>query len=279
MSDLISRARALRNLGGLSLSSAELAVVDSLIPAASQAIERTCRRRFAVANYDEIHDGGPHPALLLNQYPVVAVERIACEPAETLRVGNTATNVQQALAQVADAGLTLTRIVSGVVSKDVLTFADNPTLNALAAAIVALGNGWSAQVVDPTLGERASLDLAAFPGGYSARDMPMSLRMHRRDLDGFRVEPSQGIVRLPDGRHWSGGPGWWRVVYAAGFDPIPDDIQEACAELVAQLFRQTKRDPGLTHEAIGNSLAFRVHEGMAPLIRQLLDPYRRVPRV
>ena len=280
MSDLISRARALRNLGGLSLSSAELAVVDGLIPAASQAVERFCRRTFALANYDELHDGGPRPTLLLHQYPVVVVERIACDPGEVLRVANGSSAVQQALVRIGPTGSMLTRIASGIASADALTFADCPTLNALAAAIVALGNGWSAQVVDPALGERASLDLAAFPGAFAARDMPTSLRMHRRDLDAYRIDPAHGIARrLEPGRDWNGGPSWWRVVYAAGFDPIPDDVQEACAELVAQFFRQTKRDPGLTHEAIGNSLAFRVHEGMAPLIRQLLDPHRRVPRV
>ena len=48
----------------------------------------------------------------------------------------------------------------------------------------------------------------------------------------------------PDGADWCGGPSEWRVAYTAGYDAIPDDVQEACAGLVAQMFLRTKRDPG-----------------------------------
>ncbi|HKQ88599.1 MAG TPA: hypothetical protein VJS43_17710, partial [Candidatus Acidoferrales bacterium] len=52
---------------------------------------------------------------------------------------------------------------------------------------------------------------------------------------------------------WDGGVHHWRVRYSAGYSAVPDDVQEACAQWVAALFWQTKRDPGLESETIPGS--------------------------
>ena len=52
------------------------AVIDLLIPAASEAIERLCRRRFASADHTEYHDGGGKDRLVLEHRPASAVSGV-----------------------------------------------------------------------------------------------------------------------------------------------------------------------------------------------------------
>ena len=70
----------------------------------------------------------------------------------------------------------------------------------------------------------------------------------------------------------------WRVVYTAGYDAIPDDVQEACAAIVAQLFYRAKRDPGLARDEVSGMYLRLPLEGIAPLVFELLAPYRRFLR-
>ena len=51
-------------------------VIDLLIPAASEAIERFCGRRFGQSSYTEYHDGGGKDALVLAQRPVASVSGV-----------------------------------------------------------------------------------------------------------------------------------------------------------------------------------------------------------
>ena len=73
---------------------------------------------------------------------------------------------------------------------------------------------------------------------------------------------------------WDGGLHYWRVIYSAGFSDIPDDVQEACAEWVAQLFWQTKRDPGLASESIPGTASRVTLQNMPASVKLLLGPYR-----
>lgn len=69
--------------------------------------------------------------------------------------------------------------------------------------------------------------------------------------------------------NWSGWdgesdqPGMVRVVYDAGFDPIPEDIQEAVALWTAASYWQTRQDPSLASKE------------PPPAAASLLAPYRR----
>ena len=51
-------------------------VIDLLIPAASEAIEKFCRRRFASADYTEYHDGVGRDRLVLKHRPASTVSGI-----------------------------------------------------------------------------------------------------------------------------------------------------------------------------------------------------------
>src|SRR5262249_33613849 len=125
------------------------AILQTLITACSDAIEKYCRRRFVSKPYDELYNGNGDRRLMLRQYPIQSVQSVRYRPVTVLKVINNATaQNQQARVQVTSAGLQLTRTASGVaVSETLLTWATYPTINALANAVNALGNGWAAQIV------------------------------------------------------------------------------------------------------------------------------------
>jgi hypothetical protein len=256
------------------LTAPDLAILDCLITAASQAIESHCRRAFNLVNCDERYDGQDNPVLLVHHYPITAIERVMSEPAPALIARNDSGSVQRATVRVVADGLMLTRVASGVTSVQTITFASAPTLSAMATAIAALGNGWSASVAPTVEGLLPSADLAACPGTWAARAAPAELRLHIREVSDYELNARLGVLRRVLG--WPGGASFYRVVYTAGYSAVPEDVQEACAHLVAQLFWQTKRDPGMTRDAA--ALSRRPVESWPLLVRDLLAPYRRVPR-
>lgn len=273
MSDLITRERALRNLNGLNPSAAEAVLLDALIAAVSQAAENLCRRRFGQCRHDELYTGTDRVELLLRHYPIVSVERLAGTPVPVLRVTNDGAASQRAAVRVTERGLLLQRVASAVTTTNELLFATSPTLTALADAVTALGNGWSAQLVNPDDALRASADLRMIQGALSAKDRDAELLLHVDELSEYAVDAGHGcLLRQPAG--WCGGPGAWRVIYVAGYAPVPEDVQEACAQWVAALFWQSKRDPGLASESVVGAAARTALQEPPGSARALLAPYR-----
>src|SRR5258708_22458898 len=143
--DLIALARAYQNLQGVSSIDT---LLQTLLTAASDAVQKWCRRDFVSTSYDGIYSGNGQRGLILRQYPIVSIESLRYRPVTVLKITNTDPANVQARASVISTGLKLVRVNAGV--KTTLTtglsFASNPTLSALAAAVNAAGAGWSAQV-------------------------------------------------------------------------------------------------------------------------------------
>jgi hypothetical protein len=306
--NLISLERAKVNMP--SAQSTDENTIDAMIAACSDAIRKYCRRDFGVNSYDELYNGTGDRRLLLRQYPVQSVEAVRYRPVTVLKVinNNTALN-QQARVSVNSTGLILTRVASGVRSSDAsVTFSANPTLNAVASAVTALGNGWSAQIVGDSgqgsgtgdYGLWPSADLYVKPsygdgtfsqGGLTARGQFAELKMHTYELAGFQWDPRGWLLRAipytdpellhPEDLIWPIGINNFRVQYTAGYALIPDAIQEACAEWVTDLWFRTQRDPSLLSQsfsgAITQSWGAQTATSLKPptYIARLLAPYRR----
>jgi hypothetical protein len=275
MSDLITSARAKENINQSSFTSAENSTISDLVTAISKAVQRWCRRDFTSTTYDELYDGSGDDKLVLNHYPLVSVSRVAFGPVTVLKITNTSSSNQRATVQLASSvtetggsiirtstGLSLTRVASGVSSTDTsVTWAGNATLQAVANAVNALGNGWSATVT-PGYENAASADLRALMGSLTCRNVPQGgiqaeLVLHTNELSWFDVDHERGLLRrsrglltpwdvfvgdLPTFTHI---PGYWRIIYTAGYSTVPEDVQEACAEWVTTLFWQTKENPAV----------------------------------
>jgi hypothetical protein len=272
MSDLITRARAIYNLDNRATTSNENTTLDALVTVVSRAIENFCWRTFAVTSYDELYPGTDRHELVLRNYPLTAVERVAHEPTGVLRVTNTSASNQRATVKVTATGLELIRVASGVATTSTIAFASQATLTALATAITALGNGWAGTVLDANNSLRASADLRSLQGAFNAMNVNADLKLHLSERSAYGVESERGMLLSDCG--WPGRADAWRVIYSAGYSSIPDAIQEACAQWVAQLFWQTKRDPGLASESIPGSVSRSMLRDMPATVRVLIAPYR-----
>src|SRR5438874_2200539 len=89
-------------------------LLQSLVTAVSDAIEKYCRRSFYSKDYDEVYSGTGYDTLLLRAYPIQSVQSLRFGPTPVLQVTNSDTTTnQQARVKVTSTGLTLTRVASG----------------------------------------------------------------------------------------------------------------------------------------------------------------------
>jgi hypothetical protein len=301
--DLITVGRAKQNLPSITDTSQD-ANLQTLVTAASRAVARFCRRDFVSTFYDELYNGTGDRRLVLRGYPVQSVQAVRYRPVTVLKITNTdGTTNQQARASVTGTGLTLLRMASGVKTTDTsVTFAGSPTLTQVAAAVTALAGSWSAQVVG-NYGSWPSADLWC-PNGSTVDPLQdanagqgalnavsgvfAELKMHTFELSGYQVDARRGwLLRAipytdpellhPEDLIWPVGIDNFRIQYTAGYSAVPDDVQEACTEVVVGLFKMF--DHGQLWQAQhANQVALTLlakDELLPPNVRLLLAPYRQ----
>jgi hypothetical protein len=295
MANLITLARAGDQINNYSLSANETTTMNDIIAACSAAIIKYCRRDFTQQDYDELYSGNGDRRLMLRQYPLNSVKSVRYRPVTVLKVQNTdtATN-QQARVSVTSTGLTLTRVASGVSTVDTsVTWAGNVTLQAAANAVIALGVGWTAVVVGdandyqlwPSADLFAANSTGEQQGALTCRGAYAELKMHTNELAGFSFSARNGwLLRAipytdpelmrPEDLVWSPGINNFRVQYNAGYATVPSDIQQACSTWCAQLFWDSKRDPGLQTAGFSGVTAYRPFSAMPPSVETLLKPWR-----
>jgi hypothetical protein len=282
--DLISNARARVALPSAAANpSADDTAINYLITACSRAIMRHCKRSFVTDSYDELYNGRAQRQLFLRNYPLQSVKSVRYRPVTVLKITNTLANTPQARVEVLSTGLRLTRVTSGVTTTVTagLDFAGNVTLTALQAAVNAVGSGWSASSQGYDSWPSADLycpnGSTSDPGNLAGQGALQcvsgsfaELKMHTYELQGFQINARQGgLLRAipytdpellhPEDLIFPIGVNNFRVQYTAGYATIPEDLQEACAQLVAYHFRLGPREnPNIT---------------LPPIVEQYLAPY------
>lgn len=290
---IITSARALYNLNNYSHSVAEGATIEELVEAATDIIERYCRRKFLSATYDHLFNGTRTQHLLLREYPLLQVYKVLFDPAPVLRIRNTATGTNQRARVYVDPtaaseDLLLVRTASGTDTTSTLAFASYATLGDLVTAVNALGNGWEARTVSSDYDNFDTVDtFEHLQGSYNALGNWADLYAHVEELEAYDVDTDKGLLIRRDNQGsqrfltaggattWEGGVNYWRVQYKAGYNTLPDDLEEAAAQIVAALFWQTKRDPGLAQDWVpGVANRTPLHQ-MPKQAQQILNRYKR----
>ena len=272
MPDLITLARAKQAIP--SVPSADDAIVEDLIDAASEMIEHYCRRTFALTTYDEIANGRFDGRLRLKQFPIVTVTRIAASNGAALRVVNENTSLnQRATVRITTTGLVLTRVASGVTSTDSsILWSGHATVQSAANAITALGNGWKGTAV-VAFASWPPTDLRPLGVALPCLTTPAELVIHDREVPATNIDSDAGFV-FGD---FPPGDGNLRVEYSAGYATIPEVVQQACAMLVAQCYAEGKHDASLRFEGLGDAQYSRFKpEGLPEAVRRLLAPWRNL---
>jgi hypothetical protein len=299
MSDLIDLDYARQHIP--TSQDADEPAISTLISAASRAIIKYCRRDFNQTTYDELYNGTGDRRLLLRQPPLLSVQSVRYRPVTVLKIQNNLANTPIARVTVTSTGLTLLRQTSGVATTDTsVTWASNVTVLAVQNAVNALGNGWSA--VGTGYDQWPSADIYCPNGISSGTDAPLpgsqgaltaagqyaELKLHTYELAGFQLEQRRAwLLRAipytdpellhPEDLIWPVGINNFRVQYTAGYTTVPEDVQEATAELVTSWFVQRGRDLTLESESIHGSYSYAAQLARGDLpdrIRAILRPYR-----
>jgi hypothetical protein len=294
--DLITNSRATQNATLATLNTSNPGYLASLVTAASDAIRRACQRDFSQTAYAEYYSGGIYirEPMRLRQFPVLEITRVATNPRPAILVQNLNSGVnQRATVETTTSSLRLFRIASAAPVTNDLPFATYPTLAALAAAVNALGSGWSAQVIDQ-FALWPSADLRPLQGAANALSGGRQLELFTEDLQPF--------VNWPPGDPWGEEAGdqsctGWRlddetgelfgrfprgqlnirIDYSAGFATIPQTIQEACVQLVLDLYNGGLVNTTLKKATLGGgSFELQDQSSTAVLsgkVSMLLAPY------
>lgn len=267
---LITLARAEEQIPNF--NSADSAVLQDIVNASSDVIERELARTFALTTYDELYDGPGYFNLLLNNYPVTQVLRVALNPVNVLQIRNTDPDVSRASYRIdGDTNipprpnvLYLVSMKNGVETAININLQSGATsVNGVAGStytMVTLANlataintfsayGWNALA----LGIYTSWpidDLRPPQGAFDTRWQGNAyVSLHSWNQSGFDINPDIG--ELVAGNGFSRGYRNYRVIYQAGYSTIPYPIQQACAELAASVYLNRGQNPNLVSESLG----------------------------
>lgn len=229
---------------------------------------------------------GPSRQFLLKQFPVNGILRCSTDLTPVLTINQTNTSTYQRANVTLNStvgwdlpdmppavvSVRLNWVASGVPGFEDFAVASCPTLSSLIAAVNTFGSGWTAVLSDPSYALYATADFrpiqSALPalGQYQAE-----LRQYITDVP-CQVDPLTGLVDLSESDRndpWSSpnwGPDWsgafgdelfsgsrdgFRVVYDAGWDTVPGDVQQACVETVWDMLNCLTVDQRLGSESDG----------------------------
>jgi len=303
--DLIPPSRAAQSPALSALAGSNPGYLASLITAASDSIRKTCGRDFTLTTYSEYYSGGIYirEPLRLRQFPVVEITRVAASPRPALLVQNTdsVTN-QRATIETTLTGLRLVRIASAIPTTIDLPFTTYPTIATMVAAIIAQTNGWSATIRNDFT-NWPSADLKPLQGAATTLNGGRDLEIYTEDLQPFTAWPYSATIgegACDDG--CQGTTGWRlddqtgelfgrfprgqlniRIDYQAGFPAVPQPVQEACVQLVQDLYQAALVNHSLKKAKLGpGSIELNAQAGtaaMSPKVRMLLAGYMDYSKV
>lgn len=231
--------------------------IEALIDAASDLIEKFCKRRFATQAYtDQLYDGTGDETLFLDNYPVTEVDRVAEGRLRVIGITNTCADATRATVAVGSLGMTLTITGGASLGTDTLTWAVSANLTAVVAATNALtgaapAKAWAATLSGRATGNYISTELIEAPGrdclnGTIYLDMPMI-----SGVSDYICHWGEGILERTSGS-WASGSRNIIVDYTAGYVTVPSDLQVACNDIVAAMYNRRTRDGALKSEKLGD---------------------------
>jgi len=253
-------------------------LIERLIDRASDLIERYCGRKLKSRSYTkEVYDGTGTERLILREYPVTQVSRVAIGRADAFSVKNTTTSTS-AFVEVTDTKVILT--ADGSATE--LTISDYSTINDLITAIEN-ETGWECSLVDSDFGSYQASEILVRPAMYCLDPDIAYIEIPDDYITDYHLETSTDEFYNPGILYYSGGftAGHQNVFvwYTAGYTTIPYALEQACLELVKFKYDQSKRDSGLKSEKIGNVYSYTLADLKNALPDDLLSQLQLFRRV
>lgn len=234
-------------------------LIERLIDRATDFIERYCNRKFVTRTYtNEIYYGTGTNRLLLDQYPIIRILRIGIGRANAFSILNTSTDANFATVEVTSTVMRL--IVDGGANADdsSITLADHSNIDALIAAIVALGKGWSCSTLATDTATRDADELLP----QSSMFVDATKRAYCETADDYMTD--YRVISPAEGRNYGViqkagifvSSTEYFVSYVAGFATVPYALEDACVRLVKFKHDESTKDLTLASEKIGNVYAY-----------------------
>jgi hypothetical protein len=102
-------------------------LLSTLITAASDAVQKFCRRPFVSLSFDELYSGKGDRRLMLCHYPIISTLSVRYRPVTVIKLTNTMAANVHARVSWTSTGLKLVRVNAGVKTTDTsITWANTP---------------------------------------------------------------------------------------------------------------------------------------------------------
>ena len=255
-------------------------VITALISACSDVVETYCQRTFTQQTWDELHSfDRATPFLFVNNPPIQSINwiRTGRVPACYVQYQDSTNQTQQATVEVTSSAVVLKTIYNNVVTTNTLTFASYPTFADLQTAINGV-SGWVC-TLNGQYAKWQTSDMVP-QGTFGARNMTASLTVYWYYLNSFKYETSE-LGQITSIGGFLPGTQTYRVSYVGGYSTIPEDLQQAVAELVQQTFALVRlTNPLMQSETIDKysytRTATTTLDQLSFTAKQTLRNYRRL---
>ena len=215
------------------------------------------------------YDGNNKTTLYLDDYPVTAFSKLAIGTRTAIRITNT-TASSTASVSVTSTGLALE--LDGTVDSDVL-FATYKTIATVAAAVNALGSGWSAETVSGYAAYKSS-ELLETWGQGCIDSVTVDLDIAGEATNEFVLNPTTGCLTYK-----TGFPAGIRNIimsYTAGYSSstMPADLELAILALIQVVYRKRQDETfGLSQMRAGSISA--AYAELPDETKMIIESHRR----
>jgi len=230
--------------------------IEKLVDRATDIIERWCNRKLRSRTYTrEVYWGNGTTRLLLDQYPVSTVSRVSLGRTNAFSVKNT-TATNNATIEITSSAFKYSADGAAATS---LTLSSYATINLLIDAINAVA-GWSATLLNSSLGTRKSTDLLIRPAMSCISPAMAYCEIPNDELTDYHlIAPSED--RNYGQLYYSGGftqGTEYFVDYTAGYSTVPAALEELCLALIKLKYDRNKKDMTVQSETIGGVWSYNL---------------------
>ena len=264
--------------------SADDTILEQAIDRATSRIESYLERNIRQRSYTEWRSGAGVDTIRLHQWPVTQVTSVYSGNIAAIVVGATSGYLRASVSVNQEtptpALVTTTTTMLGASNSVTHDFATYPTSDDLVAGALNATPGYSASLTTSVrsvqLRPRAGADCVLANMTLYAANTPSE----------FTYDYERG--RLTIDRSWFA---YWPlqngimpnvaksilIEYTAGYATTPDDIEQACIEVAAMLYRDRRRDGNLQSEGLGDySYSRATVAEMNAKLDSLLDRWKEV---
>jgi hypothetical protein len=180
-------------LNYLEITEDPYAIADTTHLFVESYIPQYCNRVFNATDYKESYNGKGSQTLLLNNYPIISLTGVSLSYLTVVQIYNTN---KYTTAFVAVTSTEVQLKYNGILSIIDLTFATNPTLTDIVAAVNSAGNGWVASVLSD-YGSIISTELLVSPYKNAVNSNKVNLQIPYQYLTNYDCDFEKGILYIP----------------------------------------------------------------------------------